>query len=436
MKLLRSSKSRSLASLLPRISLAALGFTLAVAPMIWAQGQGSLSQDEREAIKHLVQRVEELESQVNQLKAELSKSATRTLEPAAVVESGKPEDRGEVSTEVSSIHQKTADEGLPQGAPRSQLHWFADVGYRASDAKGAHTAFLLGQVDLFTTSRLSEQTSVLAEIVMKANSDNRFVTNVERILLQYSPSDYFNIAAGRYHTAIGYYNTQYHHGAWFETAINRPLIFAPSGGLIPIHNVGVSVNGRIPSGGLGLRYLAEIGNGQASRSTTAEPTQNLTDEDNHKAFNLGILARPAWSPGLQAGFSVYRDRLMPPGSLSVEHTLMAAHLVFRTSSYEWLSEVMVARNGLGNTGLVYHTPGFYVQGARRFDRLWPYFRYQYVNAPGGDPVFGSLGRRQGPSFGVRFDIDEFAAFKLQYDRLERRQLDAINSISAQLAFTF
>src|SRR5207249_2504135 len=136
MKLLRSSKSRSLASLLPRISLVGVGFTLAMAPMVWAQGQGSLSQDEHEAIKRLVQRVEELESQVNQLKAELSKSPSRALEPAAVVESGKSEDRGEVSTEVSSIHQKTADEGLPQGAPRSQLHWFADVGYRASDAKG------------------------------------------------------------------------------------------------------------------------------------------------------------------------------------------------------------------------------------------------------------------------------------------------------------
>jgi hypothetical protein len=436
MKLLRSPKSGRLASLLPRISLAAVGFTLTVASTVWAQGQDPLSQGERETIQHLVERVEELESQVKQLKAELSKSTLTMVQTAPVVEGEKPEDRGEVSAEASSIHQKTADESLPQGTPRSQLHWFADVGYRASDAKGARTAFLLGQVDLFTTSRLSERTSVLAEIVMKANSDNRFVTNVERILLQYSPSDYFNIAAGRYHTAVGYYNTQYHHGAWFETAASRPLIFAPTGGLIPIHNVGVTVNGRIPSGGLGLRYLAEIGNGQASRSPTAEPTQNLTDEDNHKAFNLGILARPAWSPGLQAGFSVYRDRLMPPGSPSLGHTLMAAHLILRTSSYEWLSEVMVARNDLGNTGLVYHTPGFYVQGARRFDRLWPYFRYQYVNAPSGDPVFGSLGRRQGPSFGVRFDIDEFAAFKLQYDRLERRQLDAINSISAQLAFTF
>lgn len=435
MKPLRSSQSRSLASRLPRVSLVALGFTLAVAPMVWAQGQGSLSQDEHEAIKRLVQRVEELESQVKQLKAELSKTPPSLVETAAVVESEKREDRGEVSTEAS-IPRGPADESLPQGAPRSQLHWFADVGYRASDAKGTHPAFLLGQVDLFTTSRLAERTSVLAEIVMKANSDNRFVTNLERILLQYSPSDYFNIAAGRYHTAVGYYNTQYHHGAWFETAASRPLIFASTGGLVPIHNVGVTVNGRIPSGGLGLRYLAEIGNGQASRSLTAEPTQNVTDEDNGKAFNLGILARPAWSPGLQAGFSVYRDRLMPQGASKVGHTLMAAHLILKTSSYEWLSEVMVARNSLGSSGVVYHTPGFYIQGARRFDRLWPYFRYQYVNAPGGDPVFGSSGRRQGPSLGVRFDVDEFAAFKLQYDRLARRQLDTINSISAQLAFTF
>src|SRR5207237_3278212 len=126
------------------------------------------------------QRVEELESQVKQLKAERSKGTSSTVETGAVVEAGKPEDRGEVSLEASSTHPRSADESLPQGAPRSQLHWFADVGYRASDAKGAHTSFLLGQVDLFTTSRLSERTSVLAEIVMKANPDNRFVTNVER----------------------------------------------------------------------------------------------------------------------------------------------------------------------------------------------------------------------------------------------------------------
>src|SRR5438067_324902 len=116
MKLLKSSKSGRWASLLPRISLAAaVGFMLAVGPVVWAQGQDPLSQDEREAIKRLVQRVEELESQVKQLKAELSKSTSAMDQTAPVVEGEKPEDRGEVSTEASSIHQRTADESLPQG---------------------------------------------------------------------------------------------------------------------------------------------------------------------------------------------------------------------------------------------------------------------------------------------------------------------------------
>ena len=57
----------------------------------------------------------------------------------------------------------------------------------------------------------------------------------------------FNVAVGRYHTAIGYYNNAYHHGKWLQTAAERPHIydFEDSGGLLPIHNVGVSVSGAI-----------------------------------------------------------------------------------------------------------------------------------------------------------------------------------------------
>jgi len=29
----------------------------------------------------------------------------------------------------------------------------------------------------------------------------------------------------RYHTAIGYYNTAYHHSTWFQTTTGRPFLF-------------------------------------------------------------------------------------------------------------------------------------------------------------------------------------------------------------------
>jgi hypothetical protein len=85
---------------------------------------------------------------------------------------------------------------------------------------------------------------------------------------------------------------------------------------------------------------------------------------------------------------------------------------------------------------VFHTPGFYTQFSRRFDNARPYFRYQYVNAPSDDPIFPDVGRRNGPSLGLRYDVSEFAAFKAQYDRTQRRSLSSINELILQLAFTF
>src|ERR1700693_1282608 len=41
-------------------------------------------------------------------------------------------------------------------------------------------------------------------------------------------------------------------------------------GILPIHNVGVEAFGRIPSGRWGLHYVAEVGNGRASRPPLEE----------------------------------------------------------------------------------------------------------------------------------------------------------------------
>src|SRR5262249_32299303 len=150
--------------------------------------------------------------------------------------------------------------------------------------------FTLGQVDLFVNSRLSDKMSVLAEMVFEAEPDNGLSFELERILFQYAVNDYFTMNVGRYHSAIGYYNTAFHHGTWFQTALGRPFMFRfeDDGGILPIHNVGVSVSGRIPSGDLRLSYVADIGNGRASRTKDAELVQNKRDQDNGKSFNFGL----------------------------------------------------------------------------------------------------------------------------------------------------
>jgi hypothetical protein len=159
------------------------------------------------------------------------------------------------------------------------------------------------------------------------------------------------------------------------------------------------------------------------------------DENNGKSFNLGLLSRPERVPGLQMGVSVYRDKLTPDSQPRVEQIISAAHVVYRNSNYEWLNEALDIRHDVDG-GRVFHTPAFYTQFARRIGEAWPYFRYQYTNVPDDDPIFRGVGRRNGPSVGLRYNISEFAALKIQYDRTDRRRLRSIDELVLQLGFTF
>jgi hypothetical protein len=347
---------------------------------------------------------------------------------------------GTPSAAPAGVAQSMPMPGAPQasGSPAMQFQGFADVSYHASSLPGTTNSFTLGQFNLFITSNLSDRLTVLAEAVLEADDRNAVEIDLERVLLQYAKSDYFNVAFGRYHTAIGWYNTAYHHSTWMQTAVGRPFLFQfeDEGGILPIHNVGVSASGRIPSGSLGLRYVAEVGNGRASRFLGSEPVQNAVDDNNGKSVNFALLARPARARGMEAGFSVYHDSLTPAGAPKVGQTILTAHLVYQTSKFEWLNEALVVRHAVSATDRATHTPGFYSQVSRKFGVVRPYFRYQYVNAPESDPVYEDVGRLHGPSAGLRYDFAEFAAFKVQYDRTERRLLTGFNSITLQVSFTF
>jgi hypothetical protein len=228
-----------------------------------------------------------------------------------------------------------------------RIRGFGDISLHGDTQKGDTTSFSLGQLDLFVTSDISEKFKFLSEIVFEAGpndfygvtsgSENSFGVDIERYLLQYSHNDYLNIAAGRGHTAIGYYNTAYHHSTWLQTTTGRPFLFAfeDEGGILPIHIVGVTASGLVPSGSLGLHYVAEVGNGRESRNPLVdEPVQNEVDDTNHKAFNLAVFARPEEVRGLQTDFSVYHDVLVPANAPRISETILAAHAVLIRPKYE------------------------------------------------------------------------------------------------------
>ena len=330
-----------------------------------------------------------------------------------------------------------------------RIRGFGDISLRGDTSPGNKASFALGQLDLFVTSDVSERFKFISEIVFEAGANdfyghvsgppNTFGVDIERYLLQYAPNDYLNLSVGRGHTAIGYYNTTYHHSSWLQTTTGRPFLFSfeDQGGILPIHIVGVTATGMIPSGQLGLHYVAEVGNNRASRNAlTDEPVENEVDDQNAKAFNLALYAKPEGVPGLESGFSVYRSRLAPSNQSAIEETIFSGHAVLMRPKFEWLNEVVLDHHAVSGSRRSFNTPGFYTQISKQFGAYRPYFRYQYVNASSHEPVFPDVGLRHGPSAGVRWDVSESVALKAQYDYTALRGQPALNGAALQLGFTF
>lgn len=215
--------------------------------------------------------------------------------------------------------------------------------------------------------------------------------------------------------------------------------YEDSGGLLPVHNVGLTATGLVPgTGKLGLHWVAELGNGRAGNPNAAEPVQNFLSDRNYKALNFALYIKPEWVEGLQLGGSFYDDKLSPDGITHVRQHIGSLYAVYFRNGWEFLNEGVLLSNHSALDGRTYNTPLMYTQVSHQFGSWVPYFRFQYVNAPVGDPINVFAGRYEGPSEGVRYNFTEYAAFKIQYNRVYGLigNKKPANGLDANVSFTF
>jgi hypothetical protein len=316
------------------------------------------------------------------------------------------------------------------------VHAFGSVDWAATGQPGNPSSFALGQFALFVTSTINDRVSVLTEIVMEASAANTQVTtDLERLQLTYRLNDHLNISAGRYHTGIGFYNAAFHHGSYFETPVGRPRIFAfeDEGGVLPIHEVGVSVRGEVPKTGSALHYVAEVGNGR--RWTDLASGEGL-DQNRAKSTNVGLSLRPERWRGGEVGASFYRDNIPFAADTTIGNQTLAAYGVYRTPSVELMAEWLRLSFRQAGTGLRYNNHGGYLQASRAFGELRPYYRYDRLDIAPGTPLIGMFGSSVKNVLGIRLDPAAWVGLKAQYERLSLNAAPAFNGVHVQLVFVF
>jgi len=343
-------------------------------------------------------------------------------------------------------------------------------GSESPATQGGNSTFTLGIMDLFVTSHITDHWSYLAEIGFQADTNSNGIgVDLERTQVSFTPSDKFSMNIGRSHAMLGYYNTAFHHGTWFQTTIDRPRIFEfeDAGGPLPIHNVGIEAMGLVPSGKFGLHWFGEVGNGKQTYALQAGPNPaNVLGDHTGKSTNVGFFFRPEKYPGLQTGFDWYQAALVPvtnllpgyglpgfpfPNAASYYHqNIYVAHVVYLTPKFEFMAEgVEIGDTPRGSTQALY-TSGGYAQISKAFKEVRPYFRYEWMNPNFRDPNNAWAGHWVGPLVGVRWDTNTFVALKLEYqntgwknftdDSVGNQLLPilhkTINQLSSQITFTF
>jgi hypothetical protein len=406
----------------------------------------------RALIEKLLERVDSLEKRL----AELEKGGPAPRPVAAPQAAASP----------AAVHQSHDTPPAPSIAeqtaapiyPTLKLNGFADVNFAATNAHAPisgfgqqsllqqRSGFQEGQFILHMSSALSPRVAVFSELSFTARPDGGtgtppatgFNPEVERLIIRYDVNDRFKLSFGRYHTPINYWNTAFHHGQWLQTTISRPEMTQFGGSFIPVHFVGTLVEGEVPAGGLNLNYNAGLGNG---RGQVISRPGDFGDVNNNRAWLVNAFIKPNVPYGLRLGGSVYRDAVNPLNGPAAREWIQSAHLVWDKENPEIIAEFANVGHRLINTRTTSNSQAFYAQVAYRLPwlrkALKPYYRFESIRVPRSDAIFRNLV----PSFhsstaGLRYDLTNFAAFKIEYRDYRRRDLPGFHGIFTQTSFTF
>ena len=323
-------------------------------------------------------------------------------------------------------------------APDLVIKGFGDINLAYRD-DGTPGGFSLGELDLFLTSELTSDLSVLAEIVFEPQEGSNPELELERYVIRWSARDSFQLALGRMHTPLGYWNQAFHHGKWFQTTIERPIVYRweHDGGVLPVHEVGLQVLGAVPV----LGHHARV---QRERDERARPPSGRGAGPARRQLEQGREPVARRRAALAARAEARRGGALRPhparARARARERPRRAHrrrlLRVHAAPGEALGEVLRVEHEASDTGERWRTLGLYLQGAVRLGRFKPYYRYDYQDIDAGDPFYVESGTQSRHTLGVRYDPWSWAALKLELYHEQPPAAPGFNAVAFQAAFTF
>lgn len=317
--------------------------------------------------------------------------------------------------------------------PEFNVMGFGDISYVSRDGSD-EDGFAIGQAVAHLSAVLGPSLSVFGEFSATAR-DSEYSTEIERLIVKYDFSDNYKLSAGRYHTPIGYWNSAFHHGAWLQTTVTRPEMVKFGSRIMPIHFVGILLEGNLPSGDLGLNYKLGYGNGRHSNVARAG---DAGDVNGDKAWMAQLGSRSRRYQGLDVGIGFYADEIeLPGGGRPIDEQTVSAYAAWTREDPEFIVELLKSErdNGLDSGS----TTAWYVQAAWRLrgerNQWKPYARLEGTDVDDDDPLLAPFDLDYDAGIvGVRWDFNHYATLKAEYRNEEFANSGREHNFRVQLSF--
>ena len=313
---------------------------------------------------------------------------------------------------------------------------FGNIRYLSSSDDTTTQGFMLGAFDIYASHQIGDKTHAFVEYVMEG-SGNGIITDVERLFVSRTFNDKLTLAAGRFHTPIGYWNNAYHHGALLQDTADRPSFLDFEDGpnaILPAHTVGLMANGKFDTGRIQLSYDVAVGNGSSINTDSSRrelEVNNSGDPNKSKAITarLGIDLE---NSGLKLGISSVFNHIpetgtamtygIAPGGTLIAQTIFGLDVRFEKNKFDALAEVYEFSDDNKTTTLTAKknsaTAYFAQFGYRVYEGWKVVYRHENVSFDSGDAYFKILQRQKYRQnvLALRMDVDDSNAVKFEVDR--------------------
>lgn len=236
-----------------------------------------------------------------------------------------------------------------------------------------------------------------------------------------------SLAIGKFHNLQGYWNTQFHHGAFLQSSISRPSIIEDDGPL-PTHYVGLQLEGDIPrEDGSSFGYSIGIGSGAEMAAKLESPDIIGPNHNGKKTIGLRLSYSPFEGDPTQVGGFLASNRIPVENRAAlneIRQSIGGAFGNWEKGDLRVIGEFYLIDNTLIDNGSTQHSAlqYAYLQGEYHLTPKFMLFGRTENSSESNATLllqeFSEFAKKRN-MLGVRYELARHQALKIESGRVSR-----------------